>query len=165
MEEDIIYGEEFKLDEKDKKIIKALYEDGRAKIAQIEKRTLIRRDSVIYRIKKLLNKEIISSIIPIINPGKLGYNLINNVLIKTKIGTKEQEQRFIRELMNKKFIVYLALLSGKWDFQLTVCAKNPEHFNKIMKQIRSIQRSYITDFEIFTIIREPKYENMLGLLE
>ena len=42
-----------KLDKKDKAIIKALEEDGRALIRDIAKKTGIPRDSVNYRIKKL----------------------------------------------------------------------------------------------------------------
>lgn len=165
MEEDVIYGEKSKVDKKDKKIIQALYENGRATITQIEKKTGIRRDSVVYRIKRLLKKGIISFIIPIVNPGKLGYSLINEVLIKTKVGTKEQEERFIKKITNNRFVIYFALLIGKWDFNLTVCAKNPEHFNEIIKEIRAMEPNYITDFEIFTIVKEPKYENALGLLD
>lgn len=165
MDEDIIYGEEFKIDEKDKKIIEALYKDGRATIAQIEKKTGIRRDSVSYRIKRLLKKDVLSCVTPIINPGKLGYYLINNVMIKTKIGTTEQEENFVRQLKNNKFIIYFASLSGRWDFQLTICAKNPEQFNEIMKEIRSIENNYIVDFEITTIVREFKFENASGLLD
>ncbi len=165
MKDTILYGEKSKIDNKDKKIIKSLYENGRATITQIEKKTGIRRDSVSYRIKKLLERGIISCIIPIINPGKLGYNLINEVLIRTKVGTKEQEERFIKKLKNNSFVIYLAVLSGRWDFNLTVCAKNPEHFNEILKEIRAIESDYIKEFEIFTIVSEEKYESSLGLLD
>jgi len=165
MNKDIVYGEEFNIDKKDKKIIQALYENGRATITQIERKTGVRRDSVAYRIKRLLKNEVISLIMPIINPGKLGHSLINNVLIKTKVGTKQPEEEFVKQLTNNPFIIYLALLSGKWDFQITICAKNPEHFTEILKQIRAIEPDYITDFEIFTIVKEPKFENMLGILD
>lgn len=164
MNDEVIYGEKHKIDEKDKKIIEELYKDGRATISQISKRTGIRRDSVAYRIKRLLKNNIIAFIFPAINPGKIGYNLINNVLVKTKIISREEEEEFIQKLKSNKFITYIASLSGKWDLHLTICAKNPEHFNKIMKEIRAINPDYISDFEISTIVREPKYEDMIGLL-
>jgi len=165
MSNDIIYGEKFKIDQKDKKIIQTLYENGRATITQIEKKTGIRRDSVSYRIKKLLERGIISFIIPIVNPGKLGYNLINEVLVKSKVGTKEQEERFIKKLMDNPFVIYLAILSGKWDYNLSICARNPKHFNEILKEIRATESDYIKEFEISTIVSEEKYENSLGLLD
>ena len=49
----IEYTSEQKLDAKDKKIISALMENARYSIAEIAKKTGLRRDSVIYRIKKL----------------------------------------------------------------------------------------------------------------
>lgn len=164
MVKDIVYGEKFEIDSKDKKIIKSLYENGRKSVATIENETGIGRDSVNYRIKRLLKEEVISFISPILNPAKIGYPFINNVLIKTRISSNEIEERFIKKLLANPFITYIALLSGKWDFEIKTCSKNPEHFSDIIKQIRGLEKDYITDFEIFTIVKEPKYEDMTGII-
>ncbi len=82
-----------------------------------------------------------------------------------KVGTKEQEERFIKKLKNNPLVVYLAVLSGRWDYNLSICARNPKHFNEILKEIRAIEPDYIKEFEIFTIVSEEKYESSLGLLD
>lgn len=164
MQTDIIYKEKFKTDKKDKKIIEALYDNGRAPISEIAKKTGLRRDSVAYRIKRLIENDVISFIIPILNPPRLGYPFINGVMIKANIGLQEEESKFVNSLKHNKNIIGVSILNGKWDYMITVCSKNPEEFNEIIKNVRNIIPGFILDYDIFTIIKEPKYDRMNDLL-
>ncbi len=161
---DIVYGEKIKLDETDKKIIETLYSDGRMPVSKISRKTGIRRDIIVYRLKRLLENDIISFIMPILNPPKLGFPNLNAVNINIQNFDKKAEDEFTNYLKAHKNIIYFAVLSGKWDYNLIIASKSPEHFNEIFKGIRSKFSDFIKEFEVFTIIKEPKYESMQGLL-
>lgn len=150
------YTKEFRVDSKDKDIIKALFKEGRMPIAQISKLTQVRRDSVAYRLKRLRNQGVLQSVKPEIKPSAIGYPLTNLVLLKTKIGTNEEEALFIKKLKSNKFIANIATLVGKWDYYLIVLSKDPEQFNQVLKEIRNYIPDYVKEFDVSTIINEPK---------
>ena len=93
---DIVYGEKVVLDATDKKIVETLYTDGRMPVSKISRKTGIRRDIVIYRLKKMLEKDVISFIIPILNPPKLGYPNLNsvNISIQNFDKTRKSQSNF-----------------------------------------------------------------------
>jgi len=162
---DIVYGEKVKLDKKDKKILKELYKDGRMPISEISKKTGIQRDSINYRIKKMLKEDVISFIIPILNPPKMGFPTINSVTLELQNLGEEVEKKFVNFLKQNKNVIYIAPLSGRWDYLITIVARDPGHFSKILRGIRSKFSSIIKSYESSTIISEPKYEMMLDLID
>ena len=81
---DIVYGEKVRLDAKDKKILSALYQDGRMPVSKIAKKTGLKRDSIVYRIKRMIKNDIISFIRPTLNPAKIGFPLIIAVTIESQ---------------------------------------------------------------------------------
>lgn len=161
---DIVYGKKVKLDKKDKKILEALYEDGRMPISKIAKKTGLQRDSINYRIKKMLKENVISFIIPILNPPKMGFPTINYVNFELQNLDEEIEGKFIVFLKQHKNVIYIASLSGRWDYLITIAARDPGHFHEILKEIRLKFSSIIKEYETSTIIKEPKYDRMIGLV-
>ncbi len=161
---DITYGDRAVLDEKDKKIIEALYKNGRTPVSEISRKTGIRRDIIVYRLKKLLERDVISLIMPILNPPKLGYPNITSINMSIQNFDKKTEEEFIGFVKGHPNIIYFALLSGRWDYNIVVASRNPEHFNNTMKEIRCKFSNFIKDYDVSTIIKEPKYEDMLKLI-
>jgi len=161
---DIVYGEKVALDNTDKKIIQVLYSDGRMPISEMSRKTGIRRDIIVYRLKKMLENDVVSFILPILNPPKLGFQNLNTVNIRIQNFEKKLEDEFISFLKNNKNIIYVSVLSGNWDYNVLIASKNPEHFNEIIKDMRSKFSNFIKEFDVSMVIKEPKYENMLGLL-
>jgi len=152
------------MDAKDRKIVKALFDDGRMSVADIEKKTRLRRDSVARRLKKLLREKIILGFTPIINPSALGYPSISLLLIKTKTGKDQQKKKFLDKLIQTKQIVHISKLIGKYDFYCAVLYKDTKHLNEIIEDIKNYIPNYIEDFEIYQVADDPKFEDMRGLL-
>lgn len=165
MPQAITYGEKIKLDKKDKKILEALYEDGRMPISKIAKKTGIQRDSINYRIKKMLKEKVISFIIPILNPPKMGFPTVNYVSIELQNLNEEIEEKFIGFLKQHKNIIYVGSLSGRWDYLITIAVKDSGHFYEVFKEIRSKFSSIIKGYETSIIIDEPKYDRSIGLID
>jgi DNA-binding Lrp family transcriptional regulator len=162
---DLVYGEKITLDKKDKKILEQLYKDGRMPVSEIARKTGLKRDSIIHRLKKMLKQNAISFIRPTLNPPKLGYPLMNNVHFEMQNYSIDYEKKFMEYLQKNKNIIYIGVLSGRWDYKITIAAKNIEHFNQIFKDIKAKFSNFIRSYEISTIIKEPKYEWMINLIQ
>ena len=95
---ELSYGKQEKLDAKDKKILEQLQKNARQSIAQIAKKTLLPRDVVVYRIKKLEQSKVIRAHHTLLNPQKLGYPLYVYVLFSCYNIKPDEETKFINYL-------------------------------------------------------------------
>ena len=159
----IVYKEQ-KIDSKDKEIMKALFENGRMSIADIAKRTKLRRDTVARRLQTLQKEDIITGFVPIINPPALGYPNISLLLIRLKTGKEENLQKFQQNLVTNKYTIHISKLIGKYNYFTVVVYENINHLNKILEDIKKIIPDFIEDIEVIQVVEEPKFENMSGLL-
>ncbi|MFH1585667.1 MAG: Lrp/AsnC family transcriptional regulator [archaeon] len=156
--------ESVKVDEKDKKIMKALFDNGRATVAELEKKTGIRRDSIARRLKKLTDSEVITGFTPIINPPALGYPNIALLILRTKTGKDESRETFLKKLIGTNSIVHISKLIGKFDFYCAIVYRDTSHLNEIIEKIKNYVPNYVEDFELFQVADDPKFEDMRGLL-
>src|SRR3989339_513259 len=116
------------MDSKDKKIINSLFDDARMSVAEIEKKTKIRRDSVARRLKKMINEKTILGFSPIINPSSLGYPNISLLLLKTKTGNDSQKEKFLNKLTlvgnsfeNSLEVIAATITTGEYLFAKLFC--------------------------------------------
>lgn len=162
--QEIIYGNKYKLDSKDLQIIKILYKNSRLSFSDISKQVKLSRDAVRYRIKKMVENDVIQGFFPLINPPKLGFTLITIVLISLQKSNLESEQKLNKYLKSNKYISNFASLVGKWDYFFTVTSKDLGHFDLIIKDIRDKFPEIINNYEICNVIQTYKvsmYNNLL----
>lgn len=160
----IKYVQKYKLDQKDKQIIKTLFENGRYSIADIAKKTRIRRDSVMYRIKKLQENYVITGFQPIINGPAIGFPNTATILLKTKLKTQKEKQDFIEKIKAISPILHIALTIGKYDYQLAILHRDTEHLYKIIEGIKTAVPGYVLEYEVLQIVDEPKFEDVENLV-
>ena len=82
------------LDEKDKKILMLLQQDGRMQLKAISKKVNLSIDSVHNRIKEMVRKGVFQSTI-LIDPREIGYPLVADIKIKLKNVSEDQRKKFI----------------------------------------------------------------------
>lgn len=75
------------------------------------------------------------------NYNKLGLEF-HNMFIKIKLGQKEQFEKF---LTNYQRIHWIKRCSGKWDYCLSVTARNMNEFVEITKEIRTQNKDTLLD--------------------
>jgi Lrp/AsnC family leucine-responsive transcriptional regulator len=160
----VLYGVAQKVDQADKKILKALFQDGRMPVSEIAKKTGLRRDAIARRIKRMLREKIIVGVIPIINPPALGLPNIGMVWLKLKSTTEEEHKRFLHKLVENRYLVYVAKLLGRYDFYCAIVYKDINHLNAIIEEVRSYVPNLVEDYELFQVVDEPKFEKMDDLL-
>ena len=154
-----------KIDKKDKKILNAMIHDGRASVSDIARKTGMPRDSVHYRVQRLLKTKVIRFIHTLIDPVKLGYPIYTYVAFTLSNFDNAREEKFYRFLTEHRNIVYVVKTTGKWDRMIAISAKTLEHFDTIMRDIRHEFSDIIKDFESASIIQEKKFDSMVELIE
>ena len=161
----ITYASLFKPDKKDKKILELLEKNARLSIADISRKTGIQRDSVLYRINKLKEKKVIRYFHTLLNPAVLGYPIYSFVNLTLHNLTQEKEKSLIGFLKVHPNIIYVAKTTGKWDFTINIAAKNLNHFDQIMTELRMKFSKIIKEYDTSSIIQEYKFDSMAELIK
>jgi len=153
------------LDKKDKKILEVLDQHGRASVSEISRKTGIPRDSVHYRIQRLIKSKVIRFFHVVLNPTELNHPIFTYVSFNFYNLDEQKEKKFYQTLQNNSNVVYVAKTTGKWDCLIAISAKNLEHLDKILREIRKDFSGIIKEFETSSIISELKYDSMVNLIE
>lgn len=154
-----------KLDKKDKKILDVLDRNARLSIAEISRKTGIKRDSILYRLRKMKKEGVIRFFHAVLDPVKLGYPIYAFVNFILHNLNEEKERKFISFLEHHPNVVYVVKTTGKWDIMINVAAKDLIHFNKIIEDIRRKFSEIIKDYDSSFIIKEYKYDRMVNLID
>ncbi len=117
------------MDEKDKKIIEILLEDGRKSYVEIGKMLNLSEGSIRRRIKKLQEVGIIIGYCAQINPKKLGYNIVSLTGIDTD---PEYFLDILNELKKLKEVKKLYTTTGDHMIMAEIWAKNDEEFSNLI---------------------------------
>ena len=154
-----------KADKKDKKILGVLNNNGRASVTEVARKTGLPRDSVHYRIQRLIKLKVIKFFHAVINPLELGYPIFTYVTISLHNVDGKKEAEFYSFVKKIKNVVYCAKTIGKFDCLIAISAKSIEQIDKISKKIRNKYGHEIKDFEVSSIIEEVKYDYMVDLID
>ncbi|MCA9495747.1 MAG: AsnC family transcriptional regulator [Nanoarchaeota archaeon] len=140
-----------KLDLKDKKILYELDLNCRQTNAQIAKKVGLSKDSIGYRIKKLEEKNIISSYTAVINFKKLGI-IKQRILLKV-IDINEKETKELLDFLKKENNIWgYGDLEGEWDYSILFLSKSSLQFNDFYQRLMGKFRNIIGDKLISELI-------------
>ncbi|MDP2673057.1 MAG: Lrp/AsnC family transcriptional regulator [Nanoarchaeota archaeon] len=141
----------------DKKLLAYLYHDSREPTTKIAKKLKISREQVSYRIKKFESEGIIKGHIPLINYNRLGYSIINLILLKfNKQSYAKQFKSQIKESKNR--IITVEVLS-KYDLGVLLIFKNEQERNNYLSEMLGNHSSEISEY----LIIEPYFSEYYPL--
>jgi len=153
------YGEGIKLDLKDRRILSIIGKNCRTTIATIQKYTHASKDSIRYRLKQLIKKDIYRGNVTIINPFAAGFPVFN-ILIKIKSLSPKKEEAMIDFLRKHPFIIWTGKTQGTYDFTIIITAKDITHFDVLLKQIQEKLEDSIKDIKVLNITRMHSYHTL-----
>ena len=138
------------VDSKDWKLLKLISDNSRVQLIELSAKLNITPQSVMYRLKKLVKKEIIIGYKVNIDTNLLGYknykiylNLFNN-----------SKNRELEELCKQnQFIVGINKNIGGADFEIELQLQSIEEFHKILDKLRENFSEVIESYE-YGIARE-----------
>ena len=139
--------EKIVIDDTDKAILEAIADNARMPIVEIASKTGLSIDIVKYRMKKLVEQNVINSFRVILEMGKMGfYHYV--ILLKTRKASKEDEDKIQRWAAMHPSLMYLTKRIGNWDYELNVALKDIDDFNRFLadmkRQFSSVIESYDT---------------------
>ncbi|MFH1450570.1 MAG: Lrp/AsnC family transcriptional regulator [archaeon] len=134
--------EKTKLDTKDRRLLAELDANSRISLSELSKKLRVSRETVNYRIKRLILSGYIRRFVTHIDYTKLGYD-IYAIYFKFGIIDEKKEIEIINYLKNLPNTNWAAQVGGRFDFILEFPAKNIRDFKRRSEEILS---KYPTEF-------------------
>lgn len=160
----ITFSLPIRLDSKDKKILELLSKNARMPISEISRKSKIQRDSIVYRIKRLERLNVIRFYTTILNPSALGFPIYSYVHLKLHNLDESLEKEFVSFLVSNPQVTYVVKISGEWDYDITIAAKDLGNFEEVLKEIRYKFSKIIKDYSTNLILQEYKFDYLVDLL-
>lgn len=146
-----------KIDDTDKAILRELATNARLSSVELAEKIGSTERVVIYRIKDLLKRGIITRFRLQLDTTKYGYHFYK-AIIHLKNFEKEQEKllkEYCRGLGN---IFHYEKKIGPWMLELEMDSESYEKANELMKTMKEKFPGYIKSFDLILITNEPKGE-------
>jgi len=142
------------LDLKDRKIIYELDLNARQSDSEIAKKVGLTRDSVRYRINKLVENGYINYFMTLLNSMKLGYDWYRT-FFKFQNLTLEKEKEIIDYL--KERASWISKVEGIWDLNTGIFVKNVYEYRDLINEFLLKYSSFIERYDVSIVTREWSY--------
>ncbi|MEK6927274.1 MAG: Lrp/AsnC family transcriptional regulator [Nanoarchaeota archaeon] len=145
-------------DENDLNILFRLSQNSQITLAELGKKTKMGRDSISYRIKKLIRSKYILEFRPVVDYSVLNLS-VQTVLLKVNRGIK-QDDRFKEYLKRNKKIIWATEVFGSWDYLIYALTESQDEINNFINELRKEFSSYLFSYEMLFAYKEHKYSFM-----
>jgi len=143
-----------KIDELDVAILRQLNEDARRSYREIARALGVSISTVSNRVKGLEADGVIAGYVPVLDPARIGFDVIAVVGVKISRGKLLEVQRRIGK-DERVFGVYD--VTGEWDSVIMVRFKNTRELDVFVKKLvamENVERTYTQ--VVLNIVKEEK---------
>lgn len=152
------YGKDIKIDVKDKKILAALAKNSRTSPSNLSRIVGLSKDAIRYRIRRLKEVDLIRKNTIIMNP--FIFSAPYTILLKLENINEEKEREIIEFLISHPFVIWSGQCSGEWDFVINIASKGIEHFDGLIREIKSKFFGHLKSYETLQILGLNRYETL-----
>ena len=137
------------LDDLDKSILNLLQNNARLTYTEISERLKTAEATIRFRFKRLVEKRVITKFVALLNPASIGFSVGGAILLKT---LPIELEDITLKLSAIHEIPYIYRTTGEYDLVVAVFAQDMDHFNDLVKEIKTypgvkdIRVSIITEF-------------------
>ena len=143
------------LDKLDRSLLYELDKNSRIPVAQLAKKLRHSRETIVYRLNRLVENKIITKFITTINPCKLGYEIFK-IYLKLE-NAKDERERCIEYLKHYEKIYWICVCHGVWDLVFSVFAKDSQEFYELRNELVARFKTIIVQKEIGTFVDAYEY--------
>lgn len=152
------------VDTRDLKILYELSKNARIPSSKLAKKIRTSKQVVDYRIKKLIEKGIISRFILRVNTSLLGFSEYVMLLQFQKM-SRQKEGDLIEDFKKRPYINWVASCGGNIDMIIELFARNNQKLSDIISEIKSVCGEYLKSFELLTNISTCNFFSLKYLSE
>lgn len=144
---------DFQLDKKDRRILQALFSNGRMPLTQIAKYAGISKEVVGYRLKRMEETGILIGHNTIISVKKLGWEMVIVSFRLRNIDIKK-EKEIIEYLKNHPHVAWVVKCIGNYDIVTKMFIENVAKLQNTVKDIEERFHSYIDEYKVDILLEE-----------
>ena len=119
----------------DRKILRALYADGRVSFRDLSRSVYLSPNATAERMRRLRSLGIIRGVHASLNPVLLGLSVEAYIDVRLQPGTSAE--RFEDAVMQVPGVVSMAILTGSFDVRLRVACKDQADLVRIIETLRA----------------------------
>jgi DNA-binding Lrp family transcriptional regulator len=142
-------SKDISLDAVDRQLLVALQNDGRATVGELAERVSLSQSPCWRRVKNLEEAGLIEGYHARLSRQRLGYGVTGFVQLQMENHTPEAADAFEREVVALPQVLSCHNLSGRYDYQLEVVARDLESFAdylrnriRVLPGVREISTSF-----------------------
>jgi DNA-binding Lrp family transcriptional regulator len=135
------------LDELDRSILYHWDLNSRQSAAEIARKVGSNKDTVNFRMKRLVDEGIVTSFMTELDTSKFGYNNIK-IYLQFRNITKELEKEMFDYLASIKEVGWIVSCSGRWDALFCYWAKSTYEFHKVFIKIMEKYGKHILNKQV-----------------
>jgi len=143
------------LDLLDRKILYELDLNARASARQIAKKVKSSKETINFRIKRLIKEKYIKGFYTIFNTSKLGMYYYKTFL-KLNRTTPEIEKKIIGFISSYKTCAYLGSCEGLFDIIFLIMVENARQFKEFLTELKEKFGNYILEKDIHSVLSTHK---------
>lgn len=121
------------IDHVDKKILQALFEDGRASVEAVAQKAGLSPTPVRLRLQRLREDGVICGYRAEVDLAKCGLELTIIVFVKLSARDRATISSFEKRVQSIREVTRCALISGPFDYMLTVHVANMAGYNRTLR--------------------------------
>ena len=129
------------LDNIDKAILNLLQDDATLPLKTVAERVHVSIATAQRRIQALIDSDVITKQVAIVNPDKVGYGLTAVVMIEMERSNTSMQHRFERLMDSQSRIMSCYEVSGDFDFMLMVNAKNMSDYHQFTRSLLTYENN------------------------
>ena len=135
-------------DSKDRKILYELELDSRRSLDEIAKKAGLSKQTLHYRIQRLVDEGVIAGFITAIDAAKLGYVDHEVWMQLNELDEEKKKKGFIDFLIAHENVMRVASCEGKFDIAISVLAENLVRFNAIFRAMLGKFPGCVEDYHV-----------------
>ena len=148
------------LDQKDREILSLLSENSRLPVSLLSRKLRIGKDTLWYRLQRLIDNKIIEAFVTEIDEGVLGYKR-HLIYLAFQDVDQTQEEEIISFIVAFPFVSWTTTSTGKWSVILDFLAQDINDIQSFLDQLLHRFGPCISEHLIFPLLSFEHYPSKI----
>ena len=141
------------LDQKDRNVLRELFDNARKPFSAIAKRARMSKEVVNYRVKRMLDSGLLIGFNTVIDVRRLGWKMFF-IFVRLRNLDMSEEQEILQSLKQHRNVAWLVRCIGNYDAVIKIFVRSTEEADDIVKWIEAKHAAHIDHQEIVYLSEE-----------